>query len=563
MICFQAMKNVLLVFGFLLLLLTSCTNNSAKEEKREKLRQEMKSYDRKIVTTTDSLFIDSLTKADTLAFRPYEEELFAFYSNRDWKLAWYGKSGLREHAGYLIQMLENAGVEGLRDSFPAMQLLEERMDIARNADSTLSPDPLLDVLMTTAFLWYSDKAWSGLPEEKTKALGWFLPRYHVDRAEWLDSALIHSPDGKLLSKGVFRQYYRLRTYLVKYDSIAKAGGWPEVTISKKSLREGDHDSAVNDLAKSLYLHGDLTVIPDSSDKIDTTLVAAIKRFQLRHGMKPDGVAGPAFFRALNVPVEQRIEEILLNMERCRWMPSDYPDRYLIVNIPDFSLYAYDQGKQIWTMNVVVGKLLHETATFSGNLKYIVFNPYWVVPSSIIYKEVVPAVIANPNYLRKHNMELVDRSGKVVTGSGLDWKKYTEKGFPYTIRQKPGNDNSLGKVKFLFPNSFSIYLHDTPSRGLFKEEKRAFSHGCVRVGDPEKLANYLLSAEDWTPEEVKKALKPGKENWVTLQHTVPVYIVYFTAWVEEDGQLHFREDVYGRYKNLQQELLGNGTEITSQ
>lgn len=557
------MKTILQCIGVLLFLLSSCSAPSAKEEKRERLRQEMKSFDRKTVNTADSVFIDSLTKADTLTFRPYEEELFAFYGNRDWKLAWYGKSGLREHAGYLMQILETAGLEGLHDSFPAMQLLEDRMDIARNVDSTVAPDPLLDVMMTTAFLWYSDKAWSGLPEEKTKALGWFLPRYHVNRAEWLDSALVHSPDGRLLSKAVFRQYDRLRSYLVKYDSIAKAGGWPQVKITKKSLREGDRDSAVNDLAKSLFLHGDLSAIPDSTEKIDTTLVAGIKHFQLRHGMKPDGVAGPAFFRALNVPVEQRIEEILLNMERCRWMPSDYPDRYLIVNIPDFSLYAYDQGKQIWTMNVVVGKLLHETATFSGNLKHIVFNPYWVVPSSIVYKEVVPAVLKNPSYLRKHNMELVDRNGKEVSSSGLDWNKYTEKGFPYTIRQKPGSDNSLGKVKFLFPNSFSIYLHDTPSRGLFKEEKRAFSHGCVRVGDPEKLANYLLSAEDWTPEEVKKALKPGKENWVTLQHTVPVYIVYFTAWVEEDGQLHFREDVYGRDKNLQQELLGNGTEITSQ
>ena len=556
------MKNYICFFLLGVLAINACTSPSAKEQKRERLRQEMKSFDKKVTTTVDSLFIDSLAKTDTITFNPYEEELYAFYANRDWKLAWYGKTGLREHAGYLMQFLESAGLEGLHDSFPAMHLLEERMDLSRTADSIASPDPVLDVLMTTAFLWYSDKAWSGLPEEKTKALGWFLPRYHLNRAEWLDSALVHSPDGQLLSKAVFRQYYRLRSYLVKYDGLAKAGGWPQVKIAVKSLREGDRDSALPALSRSLYLHGDLVSPNDSLEKMDTTTIAGVKRFQLRHGMKPDGVAGPAFFRALNVSVEDRIEEILVNMERCRWMPSAYPDRYLIVNIPDFSLYAYDEGKQIWTMNVVVGKLLNETATFSGNLKYIVFNPYWVVPSSIIYKEVVPAMIANPNYLRKHNMELVDRAGKVASGANLDWKKYTEKGFPYTIRQKPGNDNSLGKVKFLFPNSFSIYLHDTPSRGLFKEEKRAYSHGCVRVGDPEKLANYLLSAEGWTPEQVKKALKPGTENWVTLEHSVPVYIVYFTAWVEEDGQLHFREDVYGRDKNLRQELLENGAEITS-
>lgn len=548
------MKKLLLLISGFLALFSACNSDGGQSGSAKPVKKDLKSFDKKISLSVDSALVDSVLAADTLTFAEYRNDILGFYRNRNWKYAWYGASGLREHAGYLMQFLEKSGLEGVKDSFPLLNELQERMDIAMNGDSLTTPDPLLDALLTTSFFWYADKAWSGLPEEKTKALGWFLPRYHVDKTEWLDSALQHSPDGKLLSQAVFRQYYWLRSYLEKYDSLARIGGWPVVQPKVKSLRYGDTDSILPLLSSSLYLHGDLDKA-DTVYKMDSSLVKGVMKFQLRHGMKADGVAGPAFFRALNVPVEKRLEQILLNMERSRWMPSDYPDRYLIVNIPDFSLYAYDEGRQIWTMNVVVGKLLHETTTFNGLLRHVVFNPYWVVPPGILYKEIIPGVLKNPNYLKKHNMEIVDRNGKVISSSSVSWSKYEERGFPYTIRQKPGNDNSLGKVKFLFPNSYSIYLHDTPSRSLFKEEKRAFSHGCVRVGDPEKLANYLLSKEGWTPEEVKKELKPGKEKWVNLSNKVPVFIVYFTAWVENDGQLHFREDVYKRDEYLQRELLG--------
>jgi murein L,D-transpeptidase YcbB/YkuD len=551
-----------LVFSLVLAtFFVACTQYEGQDGRKEKLRSELKSFDRKIVTAIDSAFIDSVLHADSLIFSPFADQLDAFYSNRSYKLAWYGVSGLREHAGYLMQYLDKAEIEGVKDTFPAWSRLKAQMDIAVEADSVSPPDLYLDLLLTTAFFWYAEKAWSGLPEEKTKALGWFLPRYHLDKSEWLNAALQQNPKGELLTKAVFRQYYKLRSQLETYDSLSRAGGWEEVWPKVKTLRAGDTDSIVPALAKSLFLHGDLPRA-DPSNVVSDSLVAAIKRFQFRHGMKPDGVAGSAFFRALNVPVEERISQILLNMERSRWMPSDYPGRYLIVNIPDFSLYGYDDGKQIWTMNVVVGKLLHETVTFSGKMKNVVFNPYWVVPSGILYKEVIPGVRENRSYLRKHNMEIVDRKGEVVTADNIDWSKYSKGGFPYTIRQVPGKNNSLGRVKFLFPNSFSIYLHDTPSRSLFQEEKRAFSHGCVRVDDPEKLANYVLAPEGWSPDSVRKALKPGKEKWVSLKNPVPVFIVYFTAWVEEDGQLHFRPDVYGRDERLKEELLEMDRRTTS-
>ncbi|MBL7924283.1 MAG: L,D-transpeptidase family protein [Bacteroidia bacterium] len=500
----------------------------------------------------DSLLFDSLSTA-TPELAPYHLLSRNFYSNRKWAYAWFSRSGLREHAGFLLQFLEGAKLEGVRDSFPLLPYLQERMNIYANADSGLAPDPVFETAMTQAFFWYADKAWTGLPEEKSKAMGWFLPRHHVDKTEWLDSAISHSPDGSLLSNAVFRQYYWLRNYLVRYDSVSRAGGWPQVGYPGYTLRYGVNDSVVPRIAESLRLHGDL----DSAGTgtiLDSACLKGAMKFQERHGLNPDGALGKEFFSALNVSVEERIEQILINMERSRWMPSGYPLRYLIVNIPDFSLYAYDEGKQIWTMRVVVGKEMHETTVFSGMMKYVVFNPYWVIPPGILYKEIIPGVMAKSSYLNKHNMEVVDAGGNKVSTSGINWSKYSQGGFPYTIRQKPGTTNSLGKVKFLFPNNYSIYLHDTPSRSLFKEEKRAFSHGCIRLSDPEKLANFVLAPEGHSPEKIEKWLKPGKETWVTMKKELPVYIVYFTAWVENDGQLHFRKDIYQRDQKLRQELL---------
>jgi murein L,D-transpeptidase YcbB/YkuD len=244
---------------------------------------------------------------------------------------------------------------------------------------------------------------------------------HIDKEEWLDSALVHSPDGSLLSKAVFRQYYWLRKQLVQYDSLSKGESWMPVAYPNKSLRYGDADSLLVAISKSLYLHGDLESA-DSSTVYDSTLYTGVVRFQKRHGLTPDGVLGKKFYEALNVSVADRIEQILINMERSRWMPSDYPQRYLIVNIPDFNLYAYENGIQIWNMNVVVGKEIHETVSFSGEMKNVVFNPYWVVPTGILYNEIIPGIIKKPNYLSSHNMEMVNSSGKVITSSSVDWEK---------------------------------------------------------------------------------------------------------------------------------------------
>jgi len=265
----------------------------------------------------------------------------------------------------------------------------------------------------------------------------------------------------------------------------------------------------------------------------------IKEFQRRYGLKQDGVAGPGVLKEMSAPLSKRMEQIIVNMERCRWLPArESSEKYLAVNIPQFQLLAFKDGTISWRCNVVVGKTTNKTVIFKGDLKYVVFSPYWNVPQSIINKEVLPGMKRNKNYLASHQMEW--NNGRV--------------------RQKPGPQNSLGLVKFLFPNSFDIYLHDTPSKSLFNEDKRAFSHGCIRVSEPQKLAAFLLEDyPEWTKDKISAAMNSKKEQYVTLKKTVPVYIVYLTAFVDDRGKLNFRDDIYNRDNTLKDMIFAkNGS-----
>jgi len=253
------------------------------------------------------------------------------------------------------------------------------------------------------------------------------------------------------------------------------------------------------------------------------------------GLSTDGAAGPAVFREMNVPVEKRIEQIIVNMERSRWVPVNLQSNYIVVNIPEYKLHVYENNKLIWNMDVVVGQPAHKTVIFNGEIKYIVFSPYWNIPPGIMRNEVLPGIRANSNYLARHNME---------------WNGGN-------VRQKPGPNNSLGLVKFLFPNSFDIYLHDTPAKSLFGESSRAFSHGCIRLADAAKMADYLLRNDSaWNTTSIYNAMHAGREKYVTLKQTEPVFIAYFTSWVTGNGVLNFRNDVYQRDGRLADAILKN-------
>jgi murein L,D-transpeptidase YcbB/YkuD len=335
-----------------------------------------------------------------------------------------------------------------------------------------------------------------------------------------------------------RQYTLLENVLSKYEAIASKGGWEKITGSKKFYQQGESALAIQQLKARLRATGDLTV-DDNSNVFTPELTAAVKQVQRRFGFKQNGVVDAALIKELNVPVQTRIMQLQANMERLQQMPAVTEGTRLIANIPEFKLHVYEGDRLVFDMNVVVGSTANKTVTFNDEMKHVVFSPYWNVPPSIVKNEILPHMKRNRDYLWRNNY--------VQTG--------TENGLP-VIRQLPGPKNSLGQVKFLFPNDHNIYFHDSPAKSLFELRKRAFSHGCIRLAEPAKLAEYLLrNNPEWTPAKIAKAMDAGKEQWVNLPSPVPVSITYFTAWVDADGTLHFREDIYGHDKTAAKRTAG--------
>ncbi|WP_066405657.1 L,D-transpeptidase family protein [Flavisolibacter tropicus] len=327
-----------------------------------------------------------------------------------------------------------------------------------------------------------------------------------------------------------RGYDLLQQALTKYEQIAANGGWTKITGTKKYYQQAESAAAVTDIKNRLRATGDYTS-DDLSALFTPELTAAVKRVQKRFGFKENGVVDAALIKELNIPVEQRINQILLNMERLQALPPSTGGTRLVANIPEFKLHVYEGDKQVFDMNIVVGTAANKTVTFNDEMKQIVFSPYWNVPSSIVKNEILPKMRANYDYLWRNNYEQVG----------------TENGLP-KIRQLPGPDNALGKVKFVFPNDHNIYFHDTPAKSLFNMRRRAYSHGCIRLAEPEKLAQYLLrDTPGWTPERIDIAMNSGSEQTVNLSVPVEVAITYFTAWVDNEGAVNFREDIYGHDK----------------
>lgn len=279
---------------------------------------------------------------------------------------------------------------------------------------------------------------------------------------------------------------------------------------------------------------------DTSQVFNDTLVQGVNSIQQRFGYSPTGDIRKDLVSDMNVPLRQRIEQLLINLDRMRWMPQQPTGTLIVVNIPAFELQVLENGKNAFNMNVVVGKEGHNTMQFTGTLNQIVFSPYWNVPPSIVTKEILPELAKNPNYLQENQME--DQGDK--DGDGLP-----------EIRQLPGDKNSLGKVKFLFPNRFDIYLHDTPAKSLFSKDKRAFSHGCIRLADAQKMAEYLLRNDpDWDSMKIMDAMNSGEQKFVKLKEPAEVFITYYTAWVDESGRLNFRGDVYNHDQDIMARLF---------
>jgi murein L,D-transpeptidase YcbB/YkuD len=474
-----------------------------------------------------------------------------FYERRDAAPAWIEGTRPGSQLGELIAALHAADGEGLDPQLYNVSLLDARRRQAEKGFLTSKGfDPVeagaLDVWLTYLYLKYASDLADGLSDLAQADPAWQIRGEKFNPVERLEHALAEGQVRRSLMELApdNPQYVNLRNVLARYRAqAAEGGGWPKVPTNLK-LRPGQQSPHVAALARRLAATGDYEAQDDSASSASTytrALQDGVRRFQRRHGLADDGVVTPAVAAEMNVPIETRIRQIELNMERWRWLPRDLGPRYVLVNIPEYRLEVWDHGQVPLSMKVVVGKSDTPTPIFSDEMTHVVFSPYWNVPPTIAEGETLPEVLKDPGFLERANMEVLDRSGQIVDPYAIDLQDPTQ----YRFRQRPGTANSLGLVKFMFPNQYNVYLHDTPADSLFARASRSFSHGCVRLERPDALAEYVLrDRPEWTRERIAEAMHAQDEKTVRLRTPIPVYLGYWTARVAADGITQFRKDVYG-------------------
>ncbi len=482
-----------------------------------------------------------------------QKEVKSFYQNRNFEYAWFTKKGMTQAVSNFQNQLQNYST-----AFNDKTFKNEQLDVlisnVKESKKDKKQRENLELQLTTTFFKYSEKAFAGI-KKTPRQLDWFIPRSKKNFQATLES-LILKDENDSIYQPVNIYYSKLVEKLIIYRGIKKKGGFPIIKTDKKTLSITESDPSIIQVKQRLFLSGDLK----SNDKtilFTESLKSAVTNFQQRLGLPETGIIDTKTIVEMNKSVDFRIKQMLVNLERLRWVPVDVESDYLLVNIPEYKLHVFKDKKIFWEANVVVGKEANETAIFKGHISRIMLNPYWNIPNSIIKNEIIPALKKDKNYLSKNNMEVVSFQGEPMNESSIDWNQYTNKKVPFIVRQKPGKDNALGEMKFLFPNNFSIYLHDTPSKELFDRNKRDFSHGCIRVENPKKLLMYLLENDKtWTKEKLDQVLKTDTETGISVKPNMPVYIAYFTAWVDHKGNLNFRNDIYNLDDQLAKEIFAD-------
>ena len=503
--------------------------------------------------TLDSNYIYTYIKGEP-RFKAQLDWAKKYYRERKFQLGWFKNNELVPQAEQMLSVIAKADEDGLdpkdyqikdfKELFKSLEKAQkdtvEFRELQKEIDIALS---------ATYFVWASDYYRGRVVPRENKNVQWDVKRnkiklhkalatvlqFRKSKYDYADFAPLHP------------QYSNLKKSLAVYRGIKNAGGWP-VIPKGTVLKPGASSPLVNTLRKRMFMG--VSADTTSNNVYDPALVAAVKQFQVSQGVTPDGQVRGETVRLLNIPVEQRIKSIILNMERWRWIPKSFEPDYLLVNIPAFKLRVFEKGQEKVNMKVIVGKTMNSTPIFSDKMEYVVLSPYWNVPMSIIKKELVPNLINNPGYLERLDMEVVTNKGDQVDPSSIDWGSIDEKTFKYIVRRRPGPKNDLGDVKFIFPNTDDIYLHDTPHDELFSQASRDFSHGCVRVERPIELAEYLLrNIPGYSRSKIKSIIAERKEKHVSLKQKLPVYLVYFTAEADGKGNVKFYEDIYGHDKVL--------------
>jgi murein L,D-transpeptidase YcbB/YkuD len=469
-----------------------------------------------------------------------------FYSRREFRAAWTNAQSQQQ----LLRALADSYDDGLNPADYHLPLLQKLSQQVAAPGATDASKARYDILLTEALLRIGYHLSFGKVDPESFDAQWnygrTLPRTDVSQA--IEDAIASSTvyDRVVALKPTHRMYGRLKEELARFRAMEREGGWAALPPGS-ALKPGASDARIPGLRARLVRSADLPDIPVNDPLLyDAALIAAVKQYQQHNGLEPDGVVGAATVAELNVPVVERITQLRVNLDRGRVLLHDLPDQFLVVNIAGYTVYLVKGQQVVWHARVQVGKTYRRTPLFRSEITYLVLNPTWTVPPGIIKADILPAARRDPRSITRRGLRVLDADGRELDPAAIDWSRFSSGRIPYTLRQDPGPSNALGRVKFMFPNAYQVYLHDTPSQTLFSHTDRAFSSGCVRVERALELAERVLQDQQrWNHSSIAQVIASGRLQNVTLKTRIPVLLTYWTAWIDPEGMMNFRRDVYGR------------------
>ncbi|MDF1693502.1 MAG: L,D-transpeptidase family protein [Zhongshania sp.] len=483
--------------------------------------------------------------------------LSRFYIQNDFKPVWFSNARLTESGRVLISTIKQIDGDGLLPSDYHSEVLLPLLAAEVGAQDVAA----FDLLLSDAFFSLAGHLQAGKIDPISLSDEWEANRRHGNVETVLQRVIKQGDVATALDSMRPKQirYYRLKIALAKMKLLPNTS-WQKPLAETPAIKTDNTDTRLPMISARLRVWGDLPSSGAEATEADTKLVydaalqQGVKHFQTRHGLDPDGVIGRETIKALNISPKERAKQIIVNMERWRWLAEDLGDKHLLVNIAAFELKIIDHNETVFVKPVVVGRNYRKTPVFSNKIRYLVLNPTWTVPFKLAVEDKLAEIQKDPGYLNRLGIRVFRGDSTVpIDPFSIHWNEITKRNFPFRLVQGPGPQNALGQVKFMFPNPHDVYLHDTPSRELFKKAERAFSSGCIRVSDPLELAEFLLRDQGWDHDKIAAVIAKGNTETVSLKTPLPIHIEYWTAWVDREGGINFRNDIYERDQPLWQAL----------
>ena len=465
------------------------------------------------------------------------------YEKYNYQLIWVNPSSVRQ----LVSVIKESYQDGLTpDDYHLFLIQKLQKSLVAEPDSAKEAE--LDVVLTDSLIRLGYHLLIGKVDPESLDNSWNMYRTLKLESMLKMSAAIDNAQITRLVAGFRPQatfYLGMKQALANYRKIQAKGSWPHVPAGV-ILKLGMIDTRVIILRQRLVVTDDMPAVSMELALYDDAVLVGVKRFQQRHGLKADGIVGNATRAAMNVPVEERIDQLRVNLDRARWALQDLPQKFVMVDIAGFNVQYIQNGKVHWKTRAVVGTAYRKTPIFRDHIRYIVFNPTWTIPPTILRKDILPKIKRNLESLRNENMVVLNQQGAQIDPATIEWSQYPGKGFPYLIRQQPGPKNALGRVKFMFPNKHNVYLHDTPSKSKFEKTERAFSSGCIRIQDPLYFAELLLADKPgWDRAKIDAVVASHKNTRVNLIEPLAVMLLYWTVTVDDQNRVVFKKDIYDR------------------